>query len=1463
MSSDVHHSGDQEEAHKCPVSDNEDSPVGERSNPGTTTNSRRLGQWLSTHYQPNLKSMFRCSDYSRPLASKEDTVVYYKKGDVGLAHVHRLDRRKLDNKLYKGLISCQTLELETIPTCRRVCRLVEETFVIDRGFSVGETVIKYENEFAGNPDKEYLCMPRLETAIGQVVNVEVRGDVLVLPQKNLVVKNVPLGGNEYTEMVNYNSAHNYVMYKDWIGNASDCVNEVTLVYRGRHRFVVKEGGRSGVYLRRQDHADDGKALVPGECVSISVSEAIGRSATWENGPPKTLTASRRRRGVDSVKCVIEKIETHSIIVDWITSPSSTKTPPKTIPKQELSKITRIDPSANPRPNTCDRVKVIPDGMSTVSTFKEFFADLTEQYGSRFQKLNAREVEALSTPCENCSKALQRELKQSTATAKAAKIARLSDYSPEQTKESECVSSRGPPSSEVPEAQGDAAVVDGTTDSSHDSSEDNDIPSNCGKSRVSVCRSIVRQKRTRKYPNRRRRCTPSLPVGCSRLAKDILGDGFIGEVLLSSTLVDVQWMDGTIERQIPGYMLIPHDPDLDQQDHLPGVIVARKDVQNAESTFGLILSTNRSERSCVVLWFERKENSVKSLGEEECLLFDIMPHPAYKRLFIGNYGFVIDQHHPSNDMRDIAFQVVADLNNGKQRVKFLNGREEELWPFDILPIHFVDESLDSDSDESSSITEVSTLDETTSSPLSTKNISNVLKSLGLFDDEDDRKNDVGKQTPVKGAVATLLKSFPELDNFSKKCSPRDVDAHTVQILFAGCVLKASGKSLSLSVESLILFADVMTAFCRSQLLPDNFNMNQLSSLVDDYENHKVFDKFLYPNEHHVRQRHEIIASSLIEARQASRDHPELLAIFHCVTERLRNYKECGVRPPLRSKLHEFANSTSGFKPRHLSWEYIQSVADELLAIYCDEGSDPGPSKTKRKRASSGTSASSELPTFMLNLQATEREMAQGVDRTKLVISLIAQIMELPTSVMNKADSFTLYPNKDFATSHVPIEDRTNEAYNRKRIHTLASAVVLLHRCGLLNYNTFREDSIWKGVNCIYSDKYVAPSFIEYPTLHEIIAYVRSVDFHDPTPLKQLSIFTNTYSFDLIHSQVTEAYSKKMEEIGNTSNVNCNTFNEKERTVAAVPVAKQDTNKGTFMVLDECPAGGDSSDFAPSRKFYATVFKEHKMLTEHVPDSIHVHAFASRLNVIHVLIVGPSGTPFDCTPFYFTIKLPSDYPEKPPEVTYVAYSQEQLNPNLYQSGKVCTSLLGTWSGQGVETWNPSKSNLLQVLLSIQALILVPEPYYNEAGYESRKQQTEMADRSKRYNETATINSLEYLLKIYKDPPSDFKELVKEIVENEWPGLRSRVQGWIDGSHPPLFPVMNSKGFKMALEKAITRMDAQIKPYTISGEEPMEVGDSNIEPETQETIDENPGDRLYEWSIVVEPRKTGKSRCTASNT
>jgi hypothetical protein len=45
----------------------------------------------------------------------------------------------------------------------------------------------------------------------------------------------------------------------------------------------------------------------------------------------------------------------------------------------------------------------------------------------------------------------------------------------------------------------------------------------------------------------------------------------------------------------------------------------------------------------------------------------------------------------------------------------------------------------------------------------------------------------------------------------------------------------------------------------------------------------------------------------------------------------------------------------------------------------------------------------------------------------------------------------------------------------------------------------------------------------------------------------------------------------------------------------------------------------------------------------------------------------------------------------------------------------SLLNTWTGKGTQKWDPKQSNLLQVVLSIQGLVLgTPDPYYLEAGY-----------------------------------------------------------------------------------------------------------------------------------------------------
>lgn len=86
-----------------------------------------------------------------------------------------------------------------------------------------------------------------------------------------------------------------------------------------------------------------------------------------------------------------------------------------------------------------------------------------------------------------------------------------------------------------------------------------------------------------------------------------------------------------------------------------------------------------------------------------------------------------------------------------------------------------------------------------------------------------------------------------------------------------------------------------------------------------------------------------------------------------------------------------------------------------------------------------------------------------------------------------------------------------------------------------------------------------------------------------------------------------------------------------------------------------------------------------------------------DLLSVLIEGPERTPYQDGLFAFDVYLPQQYPSSPPSVHYVSYSP-RLNPNLYEMGRVCVSLLGTWSGKGSEKWTKD-STLLQVLLSIQ--------------------------------------------------------------------------------------------------------------------------------------------------------------------
>lgn len=177
------------------------------------------------------------------------------------------------------------------------------------------------------------------------------------------------------------------------------------------------------------------------------------------------------------------------------------------------------------------------------------------------------------------------------------------------------------------------------------------------------------------------------------------------------------------------------------------------------------------------------------------------------------------------------------------------------------------------------------------------------------------------------------------------------------------------------------------------------------------------------------------------------------------------------------------------------------------------------------------------------------------------------------------------------------------------------------------------------------------------------------------------------------------------------------------------------------------------------FNKTVSRHLDMIRDAVPPNIYFRSSSSRLDLHRFLIIGSPGTVYYNSYFLFDMILPNEYPRVPPQVKMHAFDH-RCNPNLYSCGKVCLSLLGTWDGQGAEVWSPENSNLLQVAIGIQGLVLgVEEPYYNEPGLVKTMKDS---PQSVSYNNTAFIVSLIISTKLLKSPPREFAPILRAHFE-----------------------------------------------------------------------------------------------------
>ena len=125
----------------------------------------------------------------------------------------------------------------------------------------------------------------------------------------------------------------------------------------------------------------------------------------------------------------------------------------------------------------------------------------------------------------------------------------------------------------------------------------------------------------------------------------------------------------------------------------------------------------------------------------------------------------------------------------------------------------------------------------------------------------------------------------------------------------------------------------------------------------------------------------------------------------------------------------------------------------------------------------------------------------------------------------------------------------------------------------------------------------------------------------------------------------------------------------------------------------------------------LLKDVRQLIKHplIDNGIYYSHDDSDMTKGYAMIIGPSDTPYFGGYYFFKFDYPTDYPFTPPKVTYMTNDgMTRFNPNLYKCGKVCVSILNTWSG---DKWS-SCQTINSILLTLCSL-LNEAPLENEPG------------------------------------------------------------------------------------------------------------------------------------------------------
>ncbi|KAG0729200.1 (E3-independent) E2 ubiquitin-conjugating enzyme UBE2O [Chionoecetes opilio] len=855
-----------------------------------------------------------------------------------------------------------------------------------------------------------------------------------------------------------------------------------------------------------------------------------------------------------------------------------------------------------------------------------------------------------------------------------------------------------------------------------------------------------------------------------------GDQLVVETLMTTSKADVVWQDGTLEKAILSTVLYPIH-HLDDQEFFPGDFVVEQKDSIDPHEYGVVQKVDHGGRTSIVKWFRTytagKDPQPQLLSQQEMSVYDLRDHPDFR---YRPGSVVIRVANFEEKQNCFTGQVLDNFPTGEVSVWWVDGQKSVCYPQDLYKVGEYDSDEgelwdDTASDESwETESEHSVIAEESESEseglLKTRLVANIEKARIAM----SRLEEIFTQNPALQTTAVMK----QLLDCYKECRYMDKLMGTSffhESNFQGLIEKvrergraSTTQRMTEQINRLFSTSDAEAGLLSPQLNSGEETKSELGKS----------DKSDVPKSNKCNKSSKECEDSANTETDILSSKDAILNSSTTLSENLANLSMSQSKASKPEKTLEGGRNRGG-ELRH------KRMSETDMTLHDKSYSDSRLKDSKScndLKVSCDSGVTEEIRTSHMCAQLCSLMKAQLLKTYEEVVFRFGGHFDM---------SLMLMPVFDAPGPHLPQEEE-RPMLDEERVLLAEERMVVewnnMHGDNKENIPMFEDlvnenTSAANSVEVPSQDVSVVPAEVEVEVEAEaeagavvsegVSVKVQEQSEETPSP----SFVSPTAASPVTNGSITTSNGNESETTNRNTSVEDSTNDDLidaiiANAVAAVngevsasvmkmcPEAVVSPTEG-FQVLEAAP---DSHKFkltmfqpTDPQHFYRTVRKEMKLLSTSLPPGIWVRGYEDRMDLYSVMIRGPERTPYEDGLFFFDFQLSADYPRAPPLCHYVTYCSDKLNPNLYEDGKVCVSLLGTWSGKGTEVWT-SQSNLLQVIISIQGLILVSEPYFNEAGYERQKGTQQGRENSRMYNEMVVLKLIQAMAKVIQAPPDIFR-------------------------------------------------------------------------------------------------------------